>query len=501
MKLQTSNGVLLDTYYRSKEGECGSNKTVIKAQKLGISPYDGDETLYYLFKHLALPGIAVGLLILLMIFFRIFNNFFIDSVSYILLILAAIFLISVGRELIRGWKYKIKKGVIYLPGPYVINREAAIFTHHINEITKTEYKLGFVGDIMMLKKFDLTFHPDIKVFFNDVDLIIGNLEGIVTDQSCPITKQAHPRSILTQLESLLSGNTKWLLCLSNNHSEDFSNIQFNHSLHRIQRRSKFDVFGREDVSFIHNKNNDINIFSATQWSNQKTWNYTLKYDKSNINPNSESNIRPNIKPDIKPKSDHFDNNKFNILIPHWGFENEKYVRTRFQSDAKALLTGNPQRYSRIQKYIRKKFKRVIKPDPEQKWDIIFAHHPHVLQPIMKVPDIIKDDNGKDIKYNKLAVFSAGNFTSGVNIIRQKKHISGIIMKCYIGPLKGHEEKLVIGKMEWRRTKNYKIRVGNTRTKRVCVDSEKYRTYNKTFLITGMSYFILFLTVYFIFVFT
>ncbi len=71
------------------------------------------------------------------------------------------------------------------------------------------------------------------------------------------------------------------------------------------------------------------------------------------------------------------------------------------------------------------------------------------------------------------------------------------MKCEIGPLKGYESKLVIGKMEWRRTKNYKIRVGNVRTKRVCVDNEKYRTYNKPFFINGMIIIIIFLASYLI----
>ena len=71
------------------------------------------------------------------------------------------------------------------------------------------------------------------------------------------------------------------------------------------------------------------------------------------------------------------------------------------------------------------------------------------------------------------------------------------MKCEIGPLQGHEEKLAIGKMEWRRTKKFKTRVDNKRTKRVCIDNEKYRTYNKPYLVNGMILFIIFLGVYLI----
>ncbi|MHA1467845.1 MAG: CapA family protein [Promethearchaeota archaeon] len=473
MQLYTSKGVPLNNYYRSPVGLCGDNNAIIRPDNCGFSPYEIDETVYYLFKHLALPGIAaVGILII--IFLRLFSNFMIRYVRTIFLILAILLFLSVGRELIRAWKYKIRDDVIFLPGPYILNRKAEIYTHTINNITRTKCKIGFVGDIMKMKKFDLKFHPDICCFFNDVNLIIGNLEGIISDKSCPITKQAHPGSILKKLASLLNPNAKWLLCSSNNHSEDFGSVPYNHSLHRIQSRSKFDVFGRDDVSFIHSRNNDINIFSATEWSNQKTWDYTLKYNYPNLAPNPH------------------DNNKFNILFPHWGFENEKYVRARVQSDARALLTGKGQDYTCFQHWVRKRCNRLILPNSEHKWDIIFAHHSHVLQPIIKVPDVIENKKGKKIDFNKLAVFSAGNFTSGANIFRKKKHISGIVMKCEIGPLEGFEEKLVIGKMEWRRTKNHKIRIDNVRTKRVCFDCEKYRTYNHSLLISSIFSIALFL---------
>ena len=491
MIFETQAGDPLNTYYRSRQGWCGGNCDST-AQKVGFSPYEGDETVYYFFKHIALPGIAIVFFVVVLLF-RMFTNFFSDILQNILLTIGVLFFLSVGRELVRGMKYKIKQDVIYEPGPYVFNREAASFTHTLNEIVETKYKIGFVGDIMKMNKFNLEFHPDIKAFFDDVNVIVGNLEGIVSNLSCPTLKQSHPRSILTQLESLLSGNTKWLLCLSNNHSEDFSSIQFNRSLHRIQRRDKFDAFGRDDVSFIHNATHDIHFFSLTEWSNQKTFDYTLKYDNTNPTPFSNLNRITKL----------IDNNKFNILLPHWGYENEKYVRSRFQSDAKALMIGINQNYSRLQEKIRNKRNRIILPNKAHHWDLIFAHHPHVLQPIITVTDKIVDNqgetiydtNGNPILFKKLAVFSAGNFTSGANIIRKKKHISGIILKCNIGPLVGYEDKLVIGKMEWRRTKNHKIRIGNVRTKRVCIDCEKYRTYNRQLFIGGLIYLMLYVTMW------
>ena len=478
--LQTSAGKTLDAYYSSPEGINGGEDENKKAEKLGISPYDIKETIYYFCKHLALPGIS-GVLLSLTLLFGIVENSLFVILSYLLIFLAGILLLSVGREFLRGLRYKIKDDVIYLPGPYVFKRQAEDYEPCINKITDVKYRIGFVGDIMKMNKFDLTFHPDIKNFFKDTHLIIGNLEGIISE-SCPILKQAHPKKILKKLETLLSGNTKWLLCLSNNHSEDFSSDQFNHSLHTIQNCSNFDVFGRHDVTFIRNQNEDITITCATQWSNQKTWDYTFKYNNTSINNNNNTNNRYYPFPLIQNKN-------FNILYPHWGFENEKYVRTRFQKDAKGLLKGKKLDLKGLQKIYKK---RGIFAHPDHKWDLIFAHHPHVLQPIMKVPDSIMIKGQESIPYNKLAVFSAGNFTSGANIIRKKKHISGIIMKCEIGPLEGYNDKLAIGKMEWRRTKNSKTRVGKEPTKRVCIDNEKYRTYNKPILVNGLILFIVFL---------
>ena len=71
------------------------------------------------------------------------------------------------------------------------------------------------------------------------------------------------------------------------------------------------------------------------------------------------------------------------------------------------------------------------------------------------------------------------------------------MKCEIGPLKECKEKLAIGKMEWRRTKNLKTRIDKKPVKRVCIDNEKYLTYNKPFLVNGLLFFIVFLAVYLI----
>jgi len=488
MKLLTSEDIPLDDCYKPPEGENSGDENVYKAENMGFSPYDNLETFYYILKHLALPA-TVGLLLPLLFIFGSFENAFFGILGYILSFIAAILFLSVGREFLRGLRYKIKKEVIYLPGPYVLKRQAEDYTPTINKITEPSYKIGFVGDIMKMNKFDLKFHPDVIKFFEDTDVIIGNLEGVISE-TCPRFKQAHEVKILKKLEKLLPDKKKWLLCLSNNHSEDFSSVIYDQTLQTIQEHPKFDIFGLKKVSSIHNDKNDILISCATQWSNQKTWRYTFKYNKP-IKDNNENN-------DTNDNDDDYifsflQNYKFNILLPHWGYENEKYVRTRFQDDAKALLTGILKKPKALKKLYYKKRKLYI--HPKYKCDLIFAHHPHVLQPIMKVRDDIKISKTRTVPYCKLVVFSAGNFTSGANIIRKKKHISGIIMKCEIGPLEGYNRKLAIGKMEWRRTKNFKTRIEDERAKLVCIDNEKYRTYNKPFLINGLFFFIVFLAIY------
>jgi hypothetical protein len=167
------------------------------------------------------------------------------------------------------------------------------------------------------------------------------------------------------------------------------------------------------------------------------------------------------------------------LYPHWGYENEKYVRSRIQKDARALLTGKKQTYSCFQKFVRKVFVEEITHCKDKKWDIIFGQHPHVRQPIMWVYD-------EDEKAKKFVAFCGGNFTSGANIIRKKKHIYGILFKFDIGLLQGTAKKLAMGNVEWRRIINKKTtNANNTEGKKVCIDTEKYRTFNINTLIIGI----------------
>ena len=249
----------------------------------------------------------------------------------------------------------------------------------------------------------------------------------------------------------MSPNINWLLCLSNNHSIDYGNKAFHESLIKIQDNLRINVFGRNDVNNVLSQELFINIVSGTEWSNQKTWTCTSRYRNTELWSYHKHDINSNGV------------NRFNILFPHWGYENERYVRKRIQKDATALLTNRDQEYSQYQDYVRRTLDKEILPDenPFRKWDLIFGHHSHTPQPIMRIDDFLTDRNGNriqdqqrnDIVYHKLVAFSGGNFTSGAWIIRRKKHIYGTVMKCDIGPLKGHRKHLAVGNVEWRTTVN------------------------------------------------
>ncbi|TFG16860.1 MAG: hypothetical protein EU533_08690 [Promethearchaeota archaeon] len=256
----------------------------------------------------------------------------------------------------------------------------------LNDITPT-FKIGFVGDIMKMYGYSLEFHESVFDFFEEVELIVGNLEGIITLQPAFVTAQRHNIEIMEQLKTIKDPE-QWLLCLSNNHSGDFGFADFIFHLNRLHWEG-FNVFGRKDIpNFLYR--NTLNFTSGTMWLNQSQTSFVTRFE------------------DV---DDYFiDNpNIFNILYPHWHYEYELYPRPSIINDCKKALEG---------------------------WDLIVGHHPHVVQPITKY-----NINGIE----KLIAYSMGNFCSGLD---RRAHEFGAIMKCEIGPLKSNPELFAIGTVEW-----------------------------------------------------
>ena len=402
-----------------------------KTKCCAFSPYSIKENIKYIFKMLVLPGVIAGIIIALLIL-ELYNNLVIQIVSSVFTTIATFLTYFYSREKILAEYHKIRNHDELKPGR----------THKLNEI-KEELSIGFVGDIMMMRDHELKFDPQIEKFFKEVPLIVGNLEGIIPEQKNSFAKQSHKEKILEQLAKLLKYNNIWLLCVSNNHSVDFGNNKFFTSTRKTQNpkdeiKEKFNAFGRYDVPkvFVDKK---FCISTATKWSNQKCWDCTSQFDDKKLEDEyycSDSAV------------------KFNILYPHWGFENERYTRRKIQKEAVELLTCKSQD---------------IDEDKKKKWGLIFGHHPHTRQPVMIVEEVLEkpdgtpllDNEDKKIILKKLVAFSGGNFTSGVTFLRKKKHVHGIIMRCKIGPLEKSAGHYAVGEVQWENIFNKKD--GNTKT--------------------------------------
>lgn len=456
MVLTNNSGTVLDNYYETTVPPGHHPDPVLPCDNStnynpwGI-PYDLQEFLYWVLKMLVLPGLVSGLIIFLVIL-PTFQNPIFGIINTILTPIASVFILIMVRESARATRNRISSDRLVSSGT------------PLNTIVEDEsFRIGFVGDIMMMNGHILEFDPAVIQFFSDVNLIVGNLEGIVTTYECRLSQQRHIPDILRQLETLLSPNINWLLCLSNNHSIDYGNRAFHTSLIDIQTEPRFDVFGRNDVENVLVQGHPISIASGTEWSNQNTWTCTSRYRNTELWTYHNDNALNNV-------------NRFNILFPHWGYENERYVRRRIQLDATALLNGQQQVYTRYQNLIRQRLDKIILPDPSRKWDLIFGQHSHTPQPIMMVDDYLNLPNQTRLVFHKLVAFSGGNFTSGAWIIRRKKHIYGYVMKCDIGPLVGHPNQLAVGKVEWRTTVNVRHRIGDNRYKTVEFYTRRYRTF-------------------------
>ena len=385
----------IDQYYADNPRLLSTDESSYTPKWYRFTPYDLKETINWVFKMLVLPG-AISILIVVYVTFQMYNNLVLQFTSSVLTVISTFLLWIYLRE-------KALEELHKIPGSKLLKEGV---TRNFNTIRSTELTIGFVGDIMMMRGFELDYHHKVKNFFDDVDLIVCNLEGIIPKQKKHLfAKQSHIKKILNQLRPLLKNNAKCLVCVSNNHSIDFGNTKFLGSIDTTQEPNQqqnledYKVFGRDDVPKVFIDDNFC-ISTATNWSNQKQWTCISRFDDAFLDDICED--------------------KFNILYPHWGYENERYTRRGIQKIAKKLLTRNS----------------------PQKWDLIFGHHPHTRQPVMKVE---KDG------LKKLVVFSGGNFTSGVNFFRKKKHIHGIIMKCKIGPL--GNGKYAVGEVEWWNTFN------------------------------------------------
>lgn len=284
-------------------------------------------------------------------------------------------------------------------GPTRCNRAGLTYMkkniNPLNVISGPTMIVGFVGDIMEMRHYELEFDERIKEFFKGVDLVVGNFEGTLTIQPEYVMAQRHNIEIMEQLTKGLNLKPEqWLLCLSNNHSGDFGLADYCFSLDRL-RWAGFNVFGRRDIpNFILEKEGidfKMNFVSGTVWRNQESCTYQTLF---------------------KCRDQYFEegpHDVFNVLYPHWNYENELYPRKKCVALEEPLM---------------------------KKWDLIFGAHTHVPQPIMEI---------KHEGISKILAYCGGNFTSGWEV---PEHNCGLIMKCEVGKLNENTQRLAVGNVQW-----------------------------------------------------
>ena len=121
------------------------------------------------------------------VFFASYNPIFLN----LLYIFTPILFFLIALFIYRLWKRN--KNKIEIIGKYdkTDGWVKGSFLELQNQAFTKVFTIGFVGDIMKMGKYELKFEKRIKDFFDDVKLIVGNLEGIITDKWPGITAQKH----------------------------------------------------------------------------------------------------------------------------------------------------------------------------------------------------------------------------------------------------------------------------------------------------------------------
>jgi len=179
----------IDQYYVENPRPLSTDESSYEPKWYRFTPYDLEETINWVIKMLVLPG-AISILIIVYVTFQMYNNLVLQFTSSVLTVIST-FLI---------WIYLREKALEELHKIPQSKRLTEGLTRNFNSNVDPKLTIGFVGDIMMMRGFKLKFHRDVIKFFDDVDLIVCNLEGIIPKQ------KKHLFSISIQFSESFSRN-------------------------------------------------------------------------------------------------------------------------------------------------------------------------------------------------------------------------------------------------------------------------------------------------------
>lgn len=234
------------------------------------------------------------------------------------------------------------------------------------EIHKKNLNICFLGDFYSQTKINDNFiDKNITQFLKEKDLVICNFEGSLFSEKNNNRKRCKLLQEKNNLTILKKNNIK-ALCLSNNHIFDFGDASFIKTKKNLEENGFFTFGGGKnidearDIKIIKIKGTKIGFLSYS-------WNITgaqiARKNKPGVAPLNKKQIIEDIKKN-KSKTDIL------IISLHWGFEKERYPLPKDTILAKEIINAGA--------------------------DIIYGHHPHVLQGVEKYKE-------------KHIIYSAGNF--------------------------------------------------------------------------------------------
>ncbi|MFX1594176.1 MAG: hypothetical protein ACFFCL_15910, partial [Promethearchaeota archaeon] len=275
-----------------------SKKQPRESRNIKFLPYSLWETIKWIGKHIIMDFYYPFIFVIIFLFITPVVTTLIIRVSdpwfYVFLFLFIFFVSLVIHQTVQIKQHKIENiGTLNEDGWREFEFDNS------NPKREVKYTIGFIGDIMKMDDYELKFEKRIQKFFGDVNLIVGNLEGIIltekylTDKGLTLkdatkkgglASQKHKEDILKQLKGMVSPKkemeTKWLLSVSNNHSADFGYEAFKYSRDRINADKDFYAFGDldkkhssfpwDDPQIMKDLDmGDINIVTGTMWTNKK----------------------------------------------------------------------------------------------------------------------------------------------------------------------------------------------------------------------------------------
>lgn len=161
------------------------------------------------------------------------------------------------------------------------------------------YHLGFVGDVMPLMWRDVQFSPEIEAFFSRCEVVVGNLEGIVTERAWVPFLQRHLPSIFSRLGRVVPLE-RWVLSVANNHAGDYGPEEFARTYAEIERAGARFVGSAERprIELVPG----VTLGAWTEWSNRPIAGVATRDPGALVQAGLQ------------------------IAYPHWGFELERSPR-------------------------------------------------------------------------------------------------------------------------------------------------------------------------------